>query len=363
LKAPALTDEDMVITKERTDGPSASIEPQVSQWSHVAAQADLLDEIFQRGVAAFHAGEYADCVDKMSQVLDEVPIHAMSLHYLAMSEEHLRKERLSERERAEATSLLGRMREAHRRGEPKAVIENANLLLAVDKESMEARWYRRNAEARLRAVSVGVTSGPRGGGRSVAGSLTRDGGKSFGYFPQAGTHEKRRQVDVAPVPLATRSSGGKGIWVLAGVGALFLGLVFLWLASMSGPVPKPSASADTTPQLPGVRTSPFDEIDDDGTVVLQVPRPQAPEFTLDQVIPTTIVAGRTTKVGLFGSGFPADVTVTIEGDAGTILGWTLTSDGSIEVELIAPAPVEAMTLVVADVQNRRRSISITVEAE
>jgi hypothetical protein len=73
-----------------------------------------------------------------------------------MSEENLRRERLRESERKEATALLAAMRDAHRKGEAAAVIEKANRLLALDKESLEARWYRRNAEARLRAVSVGV---------------------------------------------------------------------------------------------------------------------------------------------------------------------------------------------------------------
>jgi hypothetical protein len=170
-------------------------------------------------------------------------------------------------------------------------------------------------------------------------------------------------VDVAPLPTSSRASGGKGIWILGGVFALFAGLTLLWLASLGGGGAKPSASADTTPQLPGVRTSPFDEIDDDGAVVVQVPRPQAPEFTIDQVIPTTIVAGQTTKVGIFGSGFPSDLTVSIEADAGTLLGWTFTSEGALEVELSADSPMEALTLVVADAQNRRRTVSLAVAPE
>ena len=80
------------------------------------------------GVQAYGKGEYEDCVAKMSQVLDEVPVHAMSLHYLASSEERLRRQRLSDDARQEASKLLSAMRDAHRHGESDLVTEKANAL-------------------------------------------------------------------------------------------------------------------------------------------------------------------------------------------------------------------------------------------
>jgi serine/threonine protein kinase len=362
LKPPALSEKDIVISRESADAAGASLEPRISQWSHVAAQADLLEEIYQRGVAAFNAGSFAECVEKMSQVLDEVPVHAMSLHYLAMSEENLRRERLSERERRDATGLLTAMRDAHRMGEAAAVIERANLLLALDKESLEARWYRRNAEARLRAVSVGVGSKERAAaGRAVAGTLSREGAKSFGYVPAKGSRfhpEQKRQVEVeAPLAASRESSGGKGIWILVGTGVLFLGLVTMWLSSIGSPKPSVKAAPTT---LPGVRTSPFEGIDEDGTVVLQVTRP-TPSFTVKQVIPTSIVAGSPTKVGLFGEGF-SDNLVVVPGPGASILSTEVQNEGLLEIEILAESEGEIL-VEVTNPQGHKETVRIQVELQ
>jgi serine/threonine protein kinase len=362
LKAPVLTEQDMVITRDRLDASGASLEPQVSQWSHVAAQADLLDEIYQRGVQAFQAGKFAECVEKMSQVLDEVPVHSMSLHYLAVSEERLRKERLSDSERKAAAAVLSQMRDAHRRGEASVVIEKANQFLAIDKESVEARWYRRNAEARLRAVSVGVATGPRpaAGGRSVAGTLSRETPKSFGYFPAPDERGKKRAAVVAaPVASAKGTSGARAIWVLVGAGALFLGLVGMWLASFGGAPPKVAADPETA--LPGVRPSPFDGIDEDGTVVLQVPRPAANPFAIRQVIPTSIAAGSAVTVGLFGEGFTEDMVVTAK--EASILSQGFHDSSHIEFEILVSDPIPEIILVLTDAEGRRETISIAVTEE
>ncbi len=361
LKPPKLSDQDIVISKESADAAGASIEPRVSQWSHVAAQADLLEEIYQRGVTAFNAGSYADCVEMMSQVLDEVPVHAMSLHYLAMSEEHLRRERLSEVARKEAAGLLTAMRDAHRKGEAAAVIVKANRLLSLDKESLEARWYRRNAEARLRAVSVGV--GPKeraSAGRSAAGTLSREGAKSFGYVPAKGSRfhpAPKPEVAVGALSPARESSGGRGIWFLGGAGLLFLVLVGVWISSIGTPKPAVEASPLT---LPGVRTSPFDGIDEDGTVVLQVTRP-APTFTVRQVIPTSIVAGSPTKVGLFGEGF-SDNLVVLAGPGASILAAEVQNEGLLEVEILADNEGE-IQVEVSNPQGHKETIRIQVELQ
>jgi len=359
LKPPTLSDKEIVISRESADAAGASLEPRVSQWSHVAAQADLLEEIYQGGVAAFNAGSFAECVEKMSQVLDEVPVHAMSLHYLAMSEENLRRQRLRESDRKEVTALLTAMRDAHRKGEAAAVIEKANRLLALDKESLEARWYRRNAEARLRAVSVGVGSRERAAaGRSVAGTSSREGAKSFGYVPAKESRfhpAQRREVEVAALPPTRESSGGKGVWFLVGTGVLFLGLVGVWISSIGSSKPEVKASP---PTLPGVRTSPFEGIDEDGTVLLQVTRP-TPSFSVKQVIPTSIVAGTPTKVGLFGEGL-GDHLVVVPGPGASVLATEVQNEGLLEVEILAEHEGEIL-VEVTNPQGHKETVRIQVE--
>jgi hypothetical protein len=361
LRAPTLSDKDIVISRDTADAAGPSLEPRVSQWSHVAAQADLLEEIYQRGVAAFNAGSFAECVEKMSQVLDEVPVHAMSLHFLAMSEENLRRERLSESERKEATAVLAAMRDAHRKGEAAAVIEKANRLLALDKESLEARWYRRNAEARLRAVSVGVGSKERAAaGRSAPGTLSREGAKSFGYVPakESRFHPGQKRVELeAPLPAARESSGGKGIWILGGAGVLFVGLITWLLSSMGSPNPEVKASP---PTLPGVRTSPFEGVDADGTVVLQVTRP-TPSFAVTQVIPTSVIAGSATKVGLFGQGF-SDNLVVVPGPGASVLSVDVQNEGLMEVEILAEREGEIL-VEVTNPQGHKETVRIQVELQ
>lgn len=365
LTPPQLSENDIVISKEKVDLTGASMEPRVSQWSHVAAQADLLEEVYQRGVAAFNAGEFADCVEKMSQVLDEVPVHTMSLHYLATSEEKLRRKRLGEAERKKVAALLTAMRDAHKRGESAQVIETSNQLLALDKESLEARWYRRNAEARQRAVSVGVPSSARGAhGRSVAGTLSREASRSFGYFPSqdapAGGPAKNPRVDAGSPVAVSRSSGGRGVWILVGVGALFVALVAVWLSAFGEKGPAVSAAPT---KLPGVRTSPFDGVDDDGTVVLQVPRPPAgTPLSIHQVIPTSIVTGKPVTVGLFGEGFDGELTVSVEQGSAAVVSSELKNEGLIEVEIQAASPGE-IVLVLSDGKGRRGTIPLVVEEE
>jgi hypothetical protein len=279
----------------------------------------------------------------------------MSLHYLAMSEENLRRERLSERARREAARVLSAMREAHRKGEPTQVIEKANRLLTLDKESLEARWYRRNAEARLRAVSVGGS--PRE--RASFGS-SPEGPRSFGYAPASmakGSRfspAKKGAVDLEPLPPSLESSSGKGIWLLGGVGALFLGLIVVWLSSYGVAKPRVEAKPMT---IPGVRTSPFDGIDEDGTVVLQV-TPPGPAFAIRQVIPTSIVAGSPAKVGLFGDGLSEGLTVTADGAA--VLSTSLQNEGLLEIEVLAEEPGE-IDIEVKSPQGRQETVRIQVE--
>ncbi len=374
LAAPELSEEDVVITKDRGDSLAMSVEPRVSQWSNVAAQADLLEEVYRRGVESFNEGNFEDCVLKMSQVLDEVPVHAMSLHYLATSEGKLRQKRLSEDARRRASAYLSAMRDAHRRGDSVLVTDQANELLAVDPESLEARWYRRNAEARLRASSVGgrthststatTGDGGRTASRSRDGSLAHPGG-SFGYAPstregQFGSGRTFPGADGAPSAMAsrdTRSGGAKGVWFLGGVALLFVALVGMWLGSLGEP--KPAVSADPI-QLPGVRNSPFNDLDDDETVVLRLPT-REPAFTLSYVIPTSVVAGESTTIGLFGRDFPSDVVVSIADESVSIVSTTVHSGDHIELQLLAAEPRESIEILVAATGGYRASVPIEVE--
>ena len=366
LKAPELDEEDVVVTQDRGDIAAMSVEPRVSQWSNVAAQVDLLEEVYHQGVQSFNKGAYEDCVLKMSQVLDEVPVHTMSLHYLASSEEKLRQQRLSDNERRRASEQLKACRDAHRIGDSNVVIEKANALLAVDPESLEARWYRRNAEARLQAsTSVGGRAQPA----SATGSPTSKGGSqadararaSFGYVPS-----KRGSLTpiAAPIPDAmpsgtTSAERSNGMWALGGVALMFVALMGIWLGSFVES--EPAVSADPV-QFPGVRDSPFDGIDDDGTIVLRVPRP-APTFELSYVIPTSIETGAPRTIGLFGSGFPDDATVSVADETVTVVSSTVQSPRHIEVELLASEGREAVEIVVTGSGGFRASVELAVAVE
>ena len=359
LKPPVLGDEDIEVTKERRDSVAVSAAPRVSQWSNVAAQADLLEQTYQLGVQAYGKGEYEDCVAKMSQVLDEVPVHAMSLHYLASSEERLRRQRLSDDARQEASKLLSAMRDAHRHGESDLVTEKANAFLALDPESMEARWYRRNAEARKRAAAVGG-SRPRAA-KSQLGGQTQG---SFGYAPSLGaaTSSARPPPAFATTP-STLGPSSKGMWVLAGAAMLFVGLIVVWLGSFGSPNPAASASHGADPK---VRVSPFDGMDDSQVVQLQLPRqepePAAPRasFSVRYVIPTTIEVGPPTTLGLFGDGFPEDAKVSITADGVAILSTHVRSPEHIEIQIQADEPHEQLDIVIEDSEGARVTIALRV---
>jgi hypothetical protein len=151
------------------------------------------------------------------------------------------------------------------------------------------------------------------------------------------------------------SSSGKGLWVLAGTGVLFLGLVGIWLSALGGG--KPAAKADP-PSLPGVRTSPFEGVDADGTVVLQVSRPK-PSFAIQQVIPTSIVPGAPTKIGLFGEGF-AENLVVVPGPGASVLTTEVRNEGLLEIEVVAEQEGEIL-IAVTNPQGHKETVKIQVE--
>jgi hypothetical protein len=246
--------------------------------------------VYQRGVAAFNAGGRGMRRED-EPVLDEVPVQAMSLHYLAMSEER-RRERLSERSAGSdgfsprcATPIERRGGGGH---QPISSWHRQGI-----SRGQVVPTQRRGAPS---AVSVGSARRARGRGRPVAGTLSREG-EELRYVPAKGSRfhpEQKRQVEVeSPLAASRESSRGKGIWILVGTGVLFLGLVTMWLSSIGSPKPSVKAAPTT---LPGVRTSPFEGIDADGTVVLQVTRP--PSFVVAGH-PHVILAG-SPKGRLFG---------------------------------------------------------------
>jgi hypothetical protein len=362
MKVPELDEQDVVVTKDRGDSVLMSVEPRVSQWSNVAAQADLLEEVFGRGVASFNKGAYEDCVLKMSQVLDEVPVHAMSLHYLASSEEKLRQQRLRNDERRRASKYLAAMRDAHRSGDSNVVTEKANALLVVDPESLEARWYRRHAEARLRASIVGgrvqrasATSSPK----PQPGSVARTSA-SFGYVPSrpgglTPTAEPNPEMMPSGGISSTGAGSSKGMWVLGAVALVFLVLIAIWLPNFGES--KPAVSADPA-RFPGVRDSPFNDMDDDDSIVLHVPRPA---FVLSYVIPTSIETGTPRTIGLFGSGFPDNVTVSVADETVTVLSSRVRSPEHIEVELLASERRDRVEIIVTGSGSFRASLELAVE--
>ncbi len=120
--------------------------------------------------------------------------------------------------RQETTTLLGEMRNAHGHGEPSRVIEAANRLLAIDAESMEARWYRRNAENRMtppshtRGGSVVSTSHV-----SVSRAPNRESGPQLSLvLPDVWLRQSRSALKVSGswleldycLSLSSRSRGG-----------------------------------------------------------------------------------------------------------------------------------------------------------
>ncbi len=318
LRPPQLSTQEVETAK--ASGTAHSEGPQVSQWSNVAAAAGQLEGIFRKGIDCLSSGDFQGCVDRMSEVLDAVPVHSMALHYLSQSEQRLRQERLDPERHREAAGRLAEMRTAHREGEAKRVIESANKLLAIDSESLEARWYRRNAETRL------VPSRTRDG--SVVSSRKRP--SSFSTPP-----ELSPTLVVPAAALGTAQGGSHGIWILAGVGILFLALIALvWTFSGNLDI------QDETEAPPSkVRVSPFDDIEND--VVLYLPQQNAPAPartppvrnansrtqrqaaptsppSVNSVFPNELTPGDEITVRVFGSNFAPDASLLTDGAASEV---------------------------------------------
>lgn len=313
LRPPRLSTEEVETAK--ASGTAHSEGPQVSQWSNVAAAAGQLEGIFKKGIDCLSAGNFQECVDRMSEVLDAVPVHSMALHYLSQSEEKIRQQRLSPEKHQEAAEALAEMRTAHREGEAKRVIEAANKLLAIDPESLEARWYRRNAETRM------VPSRTRDG--SVMSSRKQP--SSFTTPP-----ELNPTLIVPAAALGASQSRSYGIWILGGVGILFLSLIALvW--TFNGNLDF-QVEAETNSK---VRVSPFDDLEND--VVIQVPQKKAPPPgrdanavrrqrqsaptlppSINNMFPNELPTGGEIAIQVFGSNFAPGASLLTDGAPGEV---------------------------------------------
>jgi serine/threonine protein kinase len=294
--------------------------PQISQWSNIAAAAGQLDEIFRQGIECFSKDDFKGCVERMSEVLDAVPVHSMALHYLAQSEEKLRQKRLDAQQHQDATELLSQMRKSHRQGEPQNVIGVANKLLQIDPESMEARWYRRNAETRLMPSS-----------HTKAGSVV-----SRSRFPSRFQESPGgKPTLVMPAHAASVDASSVRMWVLGGAGILSLALIaMVWGfggAPKEKPTPKQEAEVSNPSQL---RAS---EFENEEAVVLNVPGQKSMESkpSINSVLPKELAPGVDTKIRLFGNNFDPEtriVAASVSGDV-DILAFEVTSEELIEAIL------------------------------
>jgi hypothetical protein len=298
--------------------------PQISQWSNVAAAAGQLDGMFRQGIESFSKGDFEGCVLHMSEVLDAVPVHSMALHYLAQSEEKLRQKRLDAQLHQDAAELLTYMRKAHRQGEPQNVIDAANKFLKIDPESMEARWYRRNAETRL------IPSSHTKAGPVVSRSrFPSNFQESSGVKPTLVVHK----------PASSLDSNSVRMWVLGGAGIVFLALVVMVWGFSSGTKGKPNPKSEAKASAPTqVRASEFENED---AVVLHVPNQKSMESkpSINSILPHELVSGVDTKIRLFGNNFNPEtriVAASVSGDV-DILALQVVSGELIEAVLfVAP---------------------------
>ncbi len=353
-RPPVLSDADIETGKEVVPEHAPTADPVVNQWSRVAEVAGQLEEVYQQGLDKFNAQDYEGAVLLMSQVLDEVLVHSMALHYLSQSEGKLRQKRLDEAKHQEATTLLTAMRTAHRQGDPKEVIEIVAKVLAVDPESMEARWYRRAAETRLTSSS-----------RTRAGSVVSPRKVRSRLQQQAAADLKSTLVVAAMASSAQERS--LGVWLLAGTGVLFLGLVGLvW--GFKGSEDSKAAPVPSTSNSPSkVRVSGFD---DEDAVMLNLPSPndnaQAMSGpSINSALPKDLPAGVETVVRVFGRDFtPGAKLVLIRGSRGIdVLSVNVVSEELIETTLRTPedGAGKQFTLTIINPEGQRSNpLQLTV---
>ena len=164
----------------------------------------------------------------MSQVLDEVPVHAMSLHYLASSEENIRRQRLSDDERRRASGVLigdarrtskRRLECGHRESERASDRRPRNLskhdgIGVTPKHGCEQRPVGGVGGRLQRASASGpLTSGAATGART---------GASFGYVPSkhGGLMPEAASIPQAMPSGGTSATSSKAMWVLGSVALL-----------------------------------------------------------------------------------------------------------------------------------------------
>lgn len=293
-RLPKLSDEDVETGNSGELGSAISPQPHLDQWSNVAAAAGQLESIYRSGIEAHHQDDFARCAEAMSQVLDQVPAHSMALHYLAQSEERVRQQKLDPARHREAAALLAGMRQAHRQGQPAQVIELSNKALAIDPESLEARWYRRAAEARQRPSSSRTRIAAKNPLRSLA--FESRAAETPGMTPTL-------VVAAASMGLSSsdRSSSSR-MWMLGGVGVFFLALVgLIWGFGGVGSSSEAQPAETPSPPPSHVRVSPFD-VNEPSELVLQVTQ-AGPKPSITRVVPDELALGAPVKIGVFGKHF------------------------------------------------------------
>ena len=246
------------------------------------------------------------------------------------------------------------MRTAHRQGDPKEVIEIVVKVLAVDPESMEARWYRRAAETRLTSSS-----------RTRAGSVVSPRKVRSRLEQQAAADLKSTLVVAAMASSAQERS--LGVWLLAGTGVLFLGLVGLVWGFMGSEDSKAAPVPSTTNSPSKVRVSVFDGED---AIMLNLPSPNdnveaMSGPSINSALPKDLPAGVETVVLVFGRDFtPGAKLILIRGSRGIdVLSVNVVSEELIETTLRTPedGAGRQFTLTVINPEGRRSNpLQLTV---
>jgi len=322
-------------TDDSAGGMTLPIEP---ERPSAARMPESLESIYEEGVEAFNVDAFETSAEHMGRVLDARPTHDAALRYLAESEAKLRQLKLNESDRKRVDELLSGVREAHRRGDAAVVMATVHDVLELDRDSVEARWYRRGAESRLSSPS------PR-----AVPATTRD--------------PSRKPIVVEMVKPAVADRSRRAAWLGASAAALAAIVIGIW---MVGSTTEPPIASAQPIALPGVRESPFDTIDPDGTIVLRLPTtatdPEVSTLELRYIVPTVIPAGGTATVGLFGEGFAESATVDMRREDGSILAVKVHDQGHIEVTLAPRTGKESIELLLDNGDGQGTRMAIDVKA-
>ena len=339
---PLLSHEEVGLKASAADGMSFGSE---AQWTNIAVAVGQLEKIYRDGIERFSSGDFHGCVERMSQVLDEAQVHSLALHYLTQAEDKLRQQRLDATRRREVNGLLAYMRRAHQQGESLRVIETARKVLALDPESMEARWYRRTSEQRMTPSLTRHAVSPSATLRRFANVAMR----------------KEEPLVLESLPIATPSSG-VAYWYAAAAAALLLGVMgFAWVFTGTSRAQASAARERAGSKPPaGSRLSVFDSAEDDSVVSIVLPSNTAPP-TIRSAFPSELSGGEESEVLVSGQNFhPQAKVVLIHGDRSMplaeVLSSTVTNDSLIHARLrVVANPSGAPVVLAVEQPNGNRS--------